>query len=74
MVSRNRRRPPAPTRPSWFFIAALLLGLILLIWGASAALRRQTNFRTPPAKSADFTVPGAAALPDPKHPPAAIDR
>lgn len=57
MVSRNRRRPPAPTRPSWFFIAALLLGLILLIWGASAALRRQTNFRTPPAKSADFTVP-----------------
>ena len=56
MVSRNRRRPPAPTRPSWFFILALLLGLALLIWGASVALRRQTSFRTPPAKSAAIHV------------------
>jgi hypothetical protein len=55
MVSRNRRRAPAQTRPSWFFIFALLVGLILLIWGASAALRRQTTFRTPPAKSAIFS-------------------
>lgn len=56
MVSKNRRRPPAPTRPSWFFIVVLLIGLILLIWGASVALRRQTSFRTPPAKSALLSV------------------
>ena len=60
MVSRNRRRPPAPTRPSWFFILALLLGLALLIWGASVALRRQTSFRTPPPKSALITTPDVA--------------
>jgi hypothetical protein len=59
MASRNRRRPAPPARPSWFFILALLLGLILLIWGASLALRKQTNFRTPPAKSAAIAASAA---------------
>lgn len=32
-LTRHRRRP-APARPSWFFLVALAIGVILLAWVA----------------------------------------